>query len=621
MKRKLGDLWRMLFAPSPLRRKFLRAFLAVGLVPLLLMGLLSIYLLNLIHRIDITELEQNLARQTSIEVRKSIDSVVENVQLEVTSERFIPVAEQQFILERLLERSSALSELAFVCTNPEFCQVGQVTSQTKRSNVATSTLPSSYVGNPLFETVRAGKTFIGSVDLTSSPLTTFAAGPVFDKNRAIISGLVGKFTLDLIQTIVQNNRLGSTGYVYIVDDRGMIIAHPQQEFIGIPLTEAAKAPKAYLNPQPMVGTATNEIYESFGGQMVSGVTARIPDMHWNVIAEWPREETQAVIRSMVLNVIQFSLGSLVLILIIGGIMTSGLIRPISTLKQGVQAIGQGNLSYRFHLGTHDELEELGGRLNVMAEDLKSLQELHELQVRTQTLSESLRKEQELSSLKDQFVRTVSHQFNTPLSVIHWALEMIHGEDTNAETLKEGLASINQSRKDILAMVDNLLTLSEIGFRYEKKNEKIVDFRKLVGDAITKLHEDISMKNLTIRFTENGSDLTAKVNDFAMSKVIENLISNAVNYSHQGAKVDINLTTDAQALTFKIADHGIGIPTEEQKSIFQQFFRASNAIDKKNVGTGVGLFIAKTIIDGHGGKIWFESKKDQGTTFYFSLPRA
>jgi signal transduction histidine kinase len=104
----------------------------------------------------------------------------------------------------------------------------------------------------------------------------------------------------------------------------------------------------------------------------------------------------------------------------------------------------------------------------------------------------------------------------------------------------------------------------------------------------------------------------------MRAVFKNLLENAIKYSPPGGEVVISASRMGSGARFAITDHGIGIPEGEQVHIFSRFFRASNAKKKDPNGTGLGLYIAKNIIDMHHGKIWLESSEDTGTTFYFTL---
>ena len=388
-----------------------------------------------------------------------------------------------------------------------------------------------------------------------------------------------------------------------------MIAHPQRQLIGESAAEL-----------PALTAARGVVYKNFSGELVSGAGTTVANLDWQIIAEWPRGETQELIRTIRWQIGGFSLLTLLVIALIASWVAFRLIQPIAELNQGTSVIGAGNFNYRVRIKTGDELEDLGANLNRMAKGLKGIEEVHELRLRTELLAESLKKEQELSKLKDQFITTVSHQFNTPLSVINWALASLNDAKLDAEKVRESAKIIAKSQRDIVAIVTDLMTLSEVGFRYEKTRAKPTDLAQLINKIIDTFLEITKIRKITMAFRVSTSNTAAPVNEFTIEKALANLIDNAIVYSNDGGRIDVELGGTDREITLRVTDQGIGIPKEDQPSIFREFFRAKNAIAKKNVGTGLGLFIAKNIIEGHGGKIWFASEENQGSTFYVKLPR-
>src|SRR6185436_6405442 len=133
---------------------------------------------------------------------------------------------------------------------------------------------------------------------------------------------------------------------------------------------------------------------------------------------------------------------------------------------------------------------------------------------------------------------------------------------------------------------------------QKARAKSVDVAGLINRILEHVTPVANIKKIELVFTKSTENAIATVNEFTVSKAIENLIDNAIAYSNEGGKITIELGEAEGKLTLKVSDQGIGIPENQKASIFQQFFRASNAVKKKNVGSGLGLFLVKSIIEGH-----------------------
>lgn len=614
-------LWQVVRKPSRLGRKFLFSFLIASLLPLLLMGAVSVYLVNSIHYIDIATAEKSVAAEKAAEINRTIDEVLGLLELQVTYEAFAPIeqSQQAFLLERLIEKNTAIKESSFICLTAPLCAVGTETERVTRDASALPALRDFGLA-PEFVGARGGQTYFGPAQPNAEgELVITIATPVANKRGETVAVLRGELSLAPIQDLVARAKIGETGYLYVADDTGTVIAHPDASRIGA-TTERLAVVNALITGRERTDAEASASYQNLQGEIVTGTGVFLPGPKWAVMAEWPKAETQAVVEDVIWSIGRITLGALVLILILTIFTTLRLIRPIAQIKEGVGAIGAGNLDYHFHLSTGDELEELGEHLNQMAINLKAVEELRVLKLRTQVLAENLKKERDLSQLKDQFINTVSHQFNTPLTVISWTLAAMKDPKIPPEMIHESLTKIAQSRKDMLAIVNDLLTLSEIGFHYKKSNTTRIDMQQLVETAKGSVREAIQEKDIKITVATATKDTTAVANLFAMTKVVENLIDNAVTYANDGSTIAIEIAGDDKELRFAIRNEGVGIPAEDKTQIFQQFFRARNAIAKKNVGTGLGLFIVKTIVEGHDGAVRFESEEGKGAAFFFTIPR-
>lgn len=622
-------MWRTFLGPSRLRRRFMRRFLAAGLVPFALMGVVSFVLVERVHRIDVATLEGSVAHSLAESAARVVSDVLASLDVDVAYDEAAPVkfSEQEFVLRAILEKHAALAELSLACTTPAFCDEGQETSRivaAGASGAAPGPVPLlDRRGSPEFTAAAGGATYVGEASPRALEWRVALGAPVRNKGGAVVGAIRAELLPDPFAALTARTRVGEMGYAYLVDGRGVILAHPDAHFLGaaageLPTVRAALAPGV----APEAGRfARNFHYDSLGGVAVSGVAAPVPELGWAALVEWPRAETQELTNAILLQIVLFALLAAAAIAILATRTAFTLIAPIAYLTQAANVIGAGNFSYRTKMETGDELEDLGKNLNRMAENLKKLEEVHELELKAKYLTESLRKEQEFSKLKDQFITTVSHQFNTPLAVISWTLEEIRKPDASHEAVREGLGRIAESRRDILNIANDLLTLSEVGFSYEMRKVERIDLAALTAEVLRSLAPSLETKRMAAPAPRVRGEAVIEGNRFAATKVVENLIANAIDYSNDSGPLMIEIVDEGESVRWSIEDRGIGIPAEDQKSIFQEFFRAKNAVTKKNVGTGLGLFLVRTIVEqGFRGKAWFASEENRGSTFNVSLPK-
>jgi signal transduction histidine kinase len=235
------------------------------------------------------------------------------------------------------------------------------------------------------------------------------------------------------------------------------------------------------------------------------------------------------------------------------------------------------------------------------------------------------KEIEVNNMKSEFVSVASHQLRTPLTGIRWFGELLLKGKAGALTpdQKDFIQQMYDSNSRMINLVNDLLNVSRIEtgkkFTIEKKP---VDIVPIVASLFTELVALAAQHKVTMQRAPGfPADLTLNVDGEKIRQVLQNLLSNAVKYSKEGGVVIIGCDTSPKTkITFSIKDSGLGIPAAQQSRMFEKFFRADNVKTKETDGTGLGLYIAKAIVEGHGGTISFVSGQDKGTTFSFSLPR-
>ena len=225
-----------------------------------------------------------------------------------------------------------------------------------------------------------------------------------------------------------------------------------------------------------------------------------------------------------------------------------------------------------------------------------------------------------NKMKVEFISIASHQLRTPLSAIRWMINLL--TDGQLGGLNEQQANyislIKENNERMVKLINDLLDVSRIEMEkyiIEPKQINIfVSLQKIINDfALVAKANNIK---ITLEAPETLPNIYA---DEKINLVIQNLIDNAIKYTENKGEISVKVETNKKFITVAIKDNGVGIPETQQKFIFQKFFRSDNIMKHQTIGTGLGLFIAKVMIEKNKGRIWFESREGEGTTFYFTLP--
>ena len=234
-------------------------------------------------------------------------------------------------------------------------------------------------------------------------------------------------------------------------------------------------------------------------------------------------------------------------------------------------------------------------------------------------------EREVDKAKTEFVSLASHQLRTPLSAVNWYAEMLLAGDAGElnEKQKKYLDEVYRSNQRMVELVNALLDVSSLELGTFVMEPELVDVVALVQSVIDEQQPQISGKHIIFSFLPEPDIATMRVDPKHLRMVVQNILSNAVKYTPSGGKVKLSIAlADKKNILLEIADNGYGIPKSQQDKIFTKLFRADNVRDKDTDGTGLGLYIVKSIVENSGGKVWFESSSDKehsGTTFHVVLP--
>lgn len=233
-------------------------------------------------------------------------------------------------------------------------------------------------------------------------------------------------------------------------------------------------------------------------------------------------------------------------------------------------------------------------------------------------------EREIDRAKSEFVSLASHQLRTPLTAISWYAEMLLKGDLGAVTppQKKYLEEIYHGNQRMIELVNTLLNVSRIELGTLVAEPKLTDVIKVAQSVLDEQAQEIKKKRLTVtgKFSKNVPSYL--VDPKLLRMVFENLLSNAVNYTPAKGKIECRVSFDSKKnIRIAVSDTGYGIPKNQQDKIFTKFFRADNVRNRDTDGTGLGLYIVRSIVTNLDGKIWFRSEEDKGSAFHVTLPLA
>jgi len=230
-------------------------------------------------------------------------------------------------------------------------------------------------------------------------------------------------------------------------------------------------------------------------------------------------------------------------------------------------------------------------------------------------------EKMVDQAKTEFVSLASHQLRTPLSSVNWYAEMLLAGDGGKlnDEQTNFVKEIYAGNQRMVELVNSLLNVSRLELGTFAVEPEPTDVVKMVEDVIKELQPSIISKKLKTSFEHAANIPIIQADPKLFRIVFQNLLSNAVKYTPEKGLITLKMKTDKKNLLIEIADTGYGIPKKEQARIFQKLFRAENVRAKDTEGTGLGLYIVKSIIDHADGEITFKSEEDKGTTFYLKVP--
>lgn len=228
--------------------------------------------------------------------------------------------------------------------------------------------------------------------------------------------------------------------------------------------------------------------------------------------------------------------------------------------------------------------------------------------------------QELDRLRNDLLSTISHELRTPLTLVRTSIGLLLDADPDAVMRERLLRNIKQSADRMHMLVTDLLDLVRLRSGHAELRMRYLDVKDLVAEAGALMRPLLDEKGQVLDVDVPSPGPRIMGDHRRLEQVLLNLLSNANKFAPRGARVCISVVEDGTSVTIRVSDTGPGISPEEQAHLFEQFYTARTSSPSHNIGVGLGLPIAKGIVEAHGGRIWVESQVGLGTTVHVSIPK-
>jgi signal transduction histidine kinase len=311
--------------------------------------------------------------------------------------------------------------------------------------------------------------------------------------------------------------------------------------------------------------------------------------------DWPLDAAQVAFLSRSRRILWIGAGAaLSVALIVGGLLFRSITAPLRQLTTASQAIAQGDLSVRADVRGRDEVARLADSFNEMAESLSQMERAR----RNQTAD-------------------IAHELRTPLTVLQGTLEaMLDGVyATDRDNLQ---AALSQTRTLSRLIEDlRLLALADAGKLLLEKD--CLDVEAFLREVVEAYQPQATEKGISLGFEVRRALPTACVDRDRLAQVMGNLLSNSLRYVPRAGHITVDAQGGAQEIVIGVSDDGPGVPPEDLAHLFDRFWRVDPARQRTTGGSGLGLSIARHIVEAHGGRIWAEPASGGGLTIRFSVP--
>jgi signal transduction histidine kinase len=439
------------------------------------------------------------------------------------------------------------------------------------------------------------------------------------------TGVVGE-TLDLrvIQDLVGQTRLGTSGYVYAIDARGVPIAHPNSAAFTNRSLALPQVTRALASPQ-----SGSTVGRNFRGQKVLSTWATVGPVGWKVFVEQPESAAFAPVRGKIWRTALLLAAFLAVGVGLSVLLARRLVRPVKQIRTAAARIGAGAYGERIELRRRDELGGLADELNGMAASLQASVQRLEQRVgeRTRELATALAERDEKGHLleivsrhKSEFLANMSHELRTPLNAIIGFSQVLRQRLFGPinEKQEEYLDDILSSGHHLLSLINDVLDLSKVEAGQVELEVATFSLREALERGVVMVREPAAKRGVAVAL-ELAPDVDLVDGDERrLHQVVFNLLSNAVKFTPEGGSIVVASAHVDGEVQVSVTDTGPGIVAQDRERIFEEFQQTEVGVQQRE-GTGLGLALSKRLVELHGGRIWVESDPGHGSCFAFTLP--
>lgn len=348
------------------------------------------------------------------------------------------------------------------------------------------------------------------------------------------------------------------------------------------------------------------------------------EQYGSVVIKSSLEELDNKVDKYLLTTLVISLVLLVISYILANWLQMLITRPIVELSDVTRKISiLGDYTIRLKRKSNDEIGNLYESFNNMLETIQNRE--HERDKAEESLQIEKEKAEKADKLKSAFLANMSHEIRTPMNAIIGFSNLLYDETLSAEKRREFIDLINKNGSNLLNLVNDIIDISKI----EADQIRIYKAECNIEEAMNELYLSFiefknqkGKSNIDIRLNNyfHGQNLTILTDVFRFQQIFSNLISNAIKFTESGfIEFGCKIHSDPNFLLFYVKDTGIGIPSDKLELVFDRFRKIEDDKTKVFRGAGLGLAISRSLIDLLGGEIWVNSKPDEGSTFFFTLP--